>query len=337
MAKAWHGSPSVYDLANHALSSLGLSQRLSLFDSDELTVLDARTGFSKSRAIIAKRRELGWSVPIRSGILVSGTPLKEVFAGPGARVTRRKTSADGDEVALELDSGRRAAPVALEFADGTGTVVALLDNYCATVTVDAQGVSNVSYIPTKTSPFRSDYESQADRLLQMHAAVATAARFGAFTLEGNRQSRASEAEHLASEIRVLKAIDPTLGLYAAYAYAHAGLIDQIRSVRMYMRETLGLDLFDIAMLANTPGQVSRERVEPTPFCPLLAQGWNLLRVKQTRLPDPLNRARDYLRSSLWTTFDPEGMRLIRAFIQPPIAPVPGTPKAPIGAKATLPP
>src|SRR5450759_1920849 len=41
------------------------------------------------------------------------------------------------------------------------------------------------------------------------------------------------SSQLADSIRVLKGIDPTLGLYAAYAYAEADLLNQVRSVQEY--------------------------------------------------------------------------------------------------------
>ena len=204
-----------------------------------------------------------------------------------------------------------AASAALRFADGSGTVIAVLDNFVGSVVVDQGRVTNVSYVPSRPSPMRSFYESQADRLEQLRAAVATAARFGVFRIEGPRSTRNQTAAQFAGQIRMLKGIDPTLGLYAAYAYADAGLIDQVRSVRGYMNADLGTDLFDVVMLTGdlsgkAPGNVRG----PYPFCPMLSQGWGLLRVRAIRLPENLADVREHLRPSLWTSIDMEGMQMI---------------------------
>jgi hypothetical protein len=110
---------------------------------------------------------------------------------------------------------------------------------------------------------------------------------------------------------MLKGIDPTLGLYAAYAYDDAGVSDQVRSVRGIMRGDLGVDLFDVAMLTgDLSGRTLGGPGGPYPFCPMLSQGFGLLRVRNVRLPSAVAPAADHLRRSLWTTFDREGMQIV---------------------------
>jgi hypothetical protein len=157
---------------------------------------------------------------------------------------------------------------------------------------------------------RSAYEYEAKRLDELHATVATAARFGVFRIEGPKAARNSTAAQMADRIRLLKGIDPTLGLYAAYAYADAGLMEQVRSVRGYMRGDLGVDLFDVAMLSgDLSGKPPGDPRGPYPFCPMLSQGWALLRVKDVRLQEDVVPVRDHLRPGLWTTLDREGMTI----------------------------
>jgi hypothetical protein len=79
-----------------------------------------------------------------------------------------------------------------------------------------------------------------------------------------------------------------------------------------MGADLGVYLFDVVMLAGMYADrawdsLHRERV---PFCPMLSQGWGLLRVKNVRVPPELEEARVHLRPSLWTTFDNVGMKII---------------------------
>jgi len=199
----------------------------------------------------------------------------------------------------------QVSSVILRFAGGSGTVLAALENYIATVLVDQGRVVNVSYVPSDNSPLWADYVAEQDRLEKLRALVAAAADHGVFRVD--RQN----AGHLANHIRILKGIDPTLGLYAAYAYAEVGLLDQVRSLLMYMGLDLAAGLFDIAMLANERAEANVEAASRVvPFCPMLAQGWSLLRVKNTKIPVAAERAREHLLPALWTTFDPTGMNYI---------------------------
>ena len=146
--------------------------------------------------------------------------------------------------------------------------------------------------------------------------VATAARFGAFRIEGSRDTRNRAASQMADRIRILKGIDPTLGIYAAYAYSDAGLPSQVRSVMGYMKGDLGVDLFDVALLAGAlAGRPPGDPNGAVPFVPMLAQGWSLLRVRDAKLPDAVLSAQDHLRPGLWTTLARDGMRMVEGALR----------------------
>jgi len=135
-------------------------------------------------------------------------------------------------------------------------------------------------------------------------------------LKGAKEDKQKAGARLADKIRVLKSVDPTLGVYAAYAYADSDLIGQVQSVRSYVRGDLNVDLFDLALLANVlSGKPIDGRGDVVPFCPMLTQGWQLLRVKGVSLPAQVERARDDMRDALWTTFGPRGMELVFSAIQ----------------------
>jgi hypothetical protein len=205
----------------------------------------------------------------------------------------------------------KACSVAIRFEDGSGTVLAALNEFVGSVAVSGGGVSNVNYDPSRNNWRFSDYEFERPRLASLRATVAASARYGVLRIEGDKDTRAKGASSFADRIRVLKGIDPTLGIYAAYAYADADLIDQVRSVRSYMRDDLNVDIFDVAMLAGElSGRSIGDDGGPVPFCPMLSQGWSLLRVKDVRLPDSVAETRDYLRPALWTTFEPKGMNIL---------------------------
>jgi hypothetical protein len=177
-------------------------------------------------------------------------------------------------------------------------------------------VISVAYAPSRTSPRWAEYSDVRNRVDDLRALVSTAAKHSVFRIEGNRDTRTAAAQRFADQIRVLKGIDPALGIYAAYAYADANLIEQAQSVRSLIRGDLGIDLFDVALMA---GALSGRRIEGTmdvvPFCPMLTQGWQLLRVREVTLPEDAQKARDELRPALWTTIGPRGMEYIGRAIQ----------------------
>ena len=113
-----------------------------------------------------------------------------------------------------------------------------------------------------------------------------------------------------------KSADPTLGIYAAYAYADADMLDQIRSVRDIMHGDLQADIFDVAMLAGAlAGKLLQQIGDLVPFCPMLSRGWGLLRVENVRLPPDVDEARDHIRPALWTTFKPTGIEILMSALK----------------------
>jgi hypothetical protein len=283
--------------------------------SDEALSRAARSsGFDSARDTIAQARGLPAQVAAGCGFAVSGQRLQAVVGGPPLR-TDFANAAEGRPPSALVEVARlpegRPASVALVFADGTGTVLAALDGFIGNVVVDGGGVSSVSYLPARSNWRFDAYAHNEGQIGELHALVATAARFGVFRIEGPRETRGRAAAGLADRIRVLKGIDPTLGIYAAYAYADAGIAEQVRSVMNYMRDDLRADLFDVALLAGAlSGRAPGDPNGPVPLLPMLSQGWGLLRVKDVRLPPPLLAAQDQLRPALWTTLGPVGMRLV---------------------------
>jgi hypothetical protein len=172
---------------------------------------------------------------------------------------------------------------------------------------------NVTYLP-------SGYvDEQQTRLDELRALVTTAAQYGVFRIEG-----AKDARRLADQIRLFKRTDPALAIYAVYAYADAVLTEQVLSTQSLLREELHGDLFDVALLADTiSGKRIKGQSDVTPFCPLLTQGWQLLRAKNISLPERVELARNDMRDALWTTFGNRGMSSILSEIQSMVIQSPG--------------
>lgn len=302
-------APTVRDLANAELARVGVRGPGGTggLPADAMTRLDKETGFLKARDAILRASE-SRELDFDAGFAVTGARVDLAASNPGMRTqVVAQGEGQGQAALVKVDMGNlRAGSVALRFADGSGTVIAALKGYIGNLAVDRAGVANVSYFPSHiNNGLWQEYNRQRERIDRLHAAVATAARFGVFRVD------ASAAGRLADTIRVLKGIDPTLGLYAAYAYADADLGNQVRSVRQYMRGDLGADLFDVAMLSGDLAGRHPDGGDGTvPFCPMLSQGWGFLRVRDVRVLAEVNAAQDHLRPALWTTFDAEGIRIL---------------------------
>lgn len=247
----------------------------------------------------------------QSGCIVAGAPVTRAVGSLGMRVDLLQAGGSQPGILRFWHSQAPGGSVAVRFGDGSGTVIAALPGYISNIVVDRGGVVSVSYVPSENTERWPDYQQERHRLERLRATVATAFRFGTFWIEGGREERERRAGELADRIRILKAIDPALGLYAAYAYFEANLVEKVRSVQAYMHDDLQIDLFDVAMLTGKlADKFPLQPEDQIPFCPMLSQGWNLLRVRNVRLPAAVEAARDHLRAALWTTFSPPGMDVI---------------------------
>lgn len=269
--------------------------------------LDAKIGFSKAQFEVANQMTevvaFAQRLPgvFTTGFLVSGQPVESAFLileGPPRPFERLGNQAIGSN----MPPGR-AASALIQFADGSSTLVAALHGFAGNIVVARNGVINVSYVPRHGA-----YDSK--RLNDLHASVATAARFGVFRIEREEGGPKTTGTRLADTVRMMKDVDPTLGLYAAYAYSDAGEQRGVASVRSIMRGDLGFDLFDTAMLSGALARKETTLQTCAPFCPMLAQGWALLRVNNVELPKEIEALRDHLRPALWTTLEPRGTQLL---------------------------
>ena len=272
------------------------------FGTPAIAERGASSGFDASVDLLA-RTDAPTHFETETGVSVSGA---QVASALGVNIGAELLTPGGVSwtALVRLHPGpHQVGSLILRFADGSGTVLAAVKGYIASLVVDGGRVVNIGYVPSQNSWRWSDYQQQRLRLERLRAIVAASARLGVFNVERDK------ANAVADEIRYMKSIDPTLGLYAAYAYADAGLRNYVRSVQGFMRDDLNADLFDVAMLAGTLTG-SQHGPPVVPFCPMLGQGWGLLRVRGVKLSAALSRAADHLRPALWTTFEPAGMDII---------------------------
>jgi hypothetical protein len=295
--------PNLSDVVNLALAEVDLGLGVIRLGKNDKTVNSinataAETGFSRARDIILSVQSTADEANLPSGFVVVGSAVESAVASPGARAL---VVAGGERSRVQVEFEGPAATVAIRFGGGGGTVVAALRDFVGQIVVEDGLVMNVSY-DERGNP-------ASDQIRQLRATVATAAQFGSFRIPGYGEERTTQARNLGNALRLGKYADPTLGLYAAYAYWEAALADGIRSVARLMREDLHVGLFDLSMLS---GELSGHGLSPDVFppCPMLSQGWNLLRVRDVMLPPVFEEAQRYLLPALWTTFASPGMDLI---------------------------
>jgi hypothetical protein len=301
----------IFDVANRefARSSLGRLGPLREIYASALKQVADESGFTDAKISIVQAKSAP-AFDAETGFAINGAAVLQARS-TGRTVVDIVADRKGPALVRVTPADRRPATVALMFDDGSGTVLAALPGFIGTITVEGGRVTSLTYEPSLRGGRPSASGVQKTQLDELHALVGAAAKYGAFRIEGSEQERAQSAERLASQVRVMKGIDPTLGIYAAYAYADANLLDQVRSVQSFMKEDLGSDLFDVALLANRlTGTRVKDSNDLVPFCPMLTQGWQLLRVKEVVLPEAISQAKYHLREALWTTFDPLGMKIV---------------------------
>jgi len=263
-----------------------------------------------ARQVAALRSTIEEAPPVtryesQTGFTVSGALVRGAIAGAGGHLDLADDRHPNPAaVRVWLPYPETHCSVAITFDNGRGTALPALEGYIGHITVAEGGVSNVSYVPSSNSERWTEYEKRREEIDRLRSAVSVAAGLGVLRL------RKEDATEFADRVRVRKQFDPTLGIYAAYAYAEAGAYPQISSVRSFMTDDLGVGLFDVAML-DRYGHPDRLLGHfAVPFCPMLSQGWYYLRPRGIKLPRVLENAQYGLVQSLWTTFDVRAMRAI---------------------------
>jgi hypothetical protein len=202
------------------------------------------------------------------------------------------------------------AGVLLVFESGAGAVVPAIPEFLATLTVEDGELIDVAYEPSDNSWRWGEFAPRAMEIRALRAVASASTRSGVFRLEGD------DALSVARRMQIAKGLDPTLAIYAAYAYNDMQRRDLIREMSGYMRGDLGARLFDIALLAGEldDTKIGNDR-ELLSFMPLLAQGWALLGARRVRLPKALEDLRAMLLPSVWTLLDERGTERVRAAMQ----------------------
>lgn len=196
------------------------------------------------------------------------------------------------------------ANVLVTFEGGHGTIVPVLPNFIAALTVEDGVLVDIAYEPSANSGRWPQYEQQARELRKLRAIAAASTKSGVFRLNTD------DNHAVARGMRYAEGIDPTFALYAAYAYLDLDRRMRIREMRDFMRNDLGTLLFDIAMLTGDLDRRSVSGPEVFPIFPLLAQGWALLDAHDITIPER-GALQGTLLPSVWTLFNADGVLALR--------------------------
>lgn len=240
------------------------------------------------------------AAPPGASVLIKGAVVRSVV---GAGQMELFTDNRDSWINLAPNSG---SALALRLADGNGFVVAPIPGCVTTVVVQHGRIATVNYTPTAGSRNYSEYVSVASELEARRAAAAIDALNGNFSIESSGDIA------LADYVRLHKRVDPTLGIYACYAYSRAGKFEEIVDIYNIMSMEPEAVPFDVAMLAAQV--VGGVFPAVAPGMPLMTQGWMMLDRFQRPLPIALTQARDFLQPSLWATFSNDGMRIVEAYV-----------------------
>lgn len=211
----------------------------------------------------------------------------------------------GEMIRVDMQNGP-VATVLLVLDDGTSVLLPAVAEFIATLRFEDGELADVSYEPSEFTWRWAPYQQQLNELRTLRNTIAAAARLGVFRLEGDN------ALALARRMQYAKGVDPSLALYAAYAYHDLGRRDLIREMAGYLHGDLGFLFADIGLLGRMlDGKSLADEAQFAPCVPMLAQGWALLRALRVRLPDGLQDMQRHLLPSLWTQFTAAGTALLR--------------------------
>jgi Caspase domain len=199
-----------------------------------------------------------------------------------------------------------AESVLLRFQNGFGAVLPAIPGFVATVTVDNGTILSVSW--------KRPNEPESVQIQELRAIIASLSRRGAFQLDV-RSTGPESAELLARRIRDEKTTDPSMAIYAAYAFYDLNLTEKISRMAEFLTARIPVNFFDFALLTRTLRSEDRlgNPFVRRPFFPLLSRGWPLL--ERGDLPQGLGALLEHTVESQWTLFDKEGLDLIEDAVQ----------------------
>lgn len=291
-------------------------QRLEEIPSDQLPPADLSVRQAAARLIAADSTVPPY-LESGKGFVIHGTTLSRASA-VGSEV-----HIDYVDDAVAVWSVEKIIDVLLIFADGSGTVLPAITGFIASLTIERGSLISVSYEPMQGEQFGDRWaaaRAMAPQLRETRALISAMSQLGMFRLDTFGPSDRSRAEQLARQIQMAKTYDPSMAVYAAYAFYDLQMTARNLEMAKFLAGDLEMVFFDLALVTGSfsrkqqPGDhPDRDRFYRVfPGFPLLSRGWSLLPDASESAPSLLVKLRRHVRRSLWTLFDPAGVALIEA-------------------------
>ncbi|HEY3177739.1 MAG TPA: hypothetical protein VGL25_02530 [Casimicrobiaceae bacterium] len=240
------------------------------------------------------------------GIKTRGARIVDFFA---PRASGTLLGVEGD--ILRIDSVEAPmASVVLLFEGGVGTVIPAIPGFIAALSFDDGELVDVAYEPSANNWRWDLYKNRAGEVRALRALAASSSQHGRFHLDQQDPNR------IAQQMQYAKGVDPTLAVYAAYAYHDLQAIARIREMSDFLRGDIGGTFFDLALLSRSLiDKAIGAKDFIVPFVPLLAQGWALLGAHRVKLHPALRGIERSVRDSLWTLYDGKGLEKLKDALQ----------------------
>jgi hypothetical protein len=250
------------------------------------------------------------SVPVRTafetrcGFRLEGARVIEAFSGTG-----HAEVADGGGRYVRFAPEAPATSVLLVLDDGSSVLVPAVAEFIGALRFEEGEFTDLAYEPSEYTWRWDMYLERREVLRGLRDVISAAADLGVFRLEGE------DAFALAARMQYAKSVDPSLALYAAYAYHDLGRTNLIHMMNGYLGSDLNFTFFDIALLGRRlDGRRVAEAPEVVPAVPLLAQGWALLQAFRVTLHEEIADLHRHVSPSLWTQFTPPGTDVLRPLV-----------------------
>lgn len=248
------------------------------------------------------------SFETQTGFTIIGTEIQTALSNSPLEIF--KDYENTTHIRIHPQDQSKTALIILQ--NGNSIPIAILDGYIGTLVFEKETLLTINYSPSQNSYKYHSYLKNEKRIGIARSYVASAANDGfdyikTFKDDFNKDGQINFS-NAGSYLRQDKDIDPSLGLYAVYAFRQEGKIKDIKSVYRFMAIQKNNILFDIAMLASA---LTDEKNRLAPFCPMLSLGWAYRHQFESLLDPIIIEASNYLVPSLWTTFTPRGTQLIK--------------------------
>lgn len=242
---------------------------------------------------------------ISTGFIIIGTEIIDVCTNCDFEIYTEKSRTH-----IKIENFESSETVLVILKNGHSVPLAILKNFIGTAVFKKNSLLTVNYTPSENSYKYETFKKQESEINFVRSFVASAANEGfdyikTFEKEIDDYFINHYYGNPGSFLRQEKSLDPSLSLYASYAYIQAGKHKDIRSIFEHMEKS---DLiFDVVMLAGKVDQIKNL----TPFCPMISLGWAYSSKFEHIMEPKIIQASKTLIPSLWTTFDKVGTKIIK--------------------------